>query len=326
MTASSQSSPRALRRDQIASLIERERIDGVAAVTLASLIEGELGTSSFLPDGIVQVDPRTQDRIIYSSARSKRPHDNQSPGGEHDDAAEVSGRSCVICDGKITGIVDIADLSEGFTFINKNLYPVLFPRRRGDIGTEVSAGRSIYGMHFLQWTSSLHDSDWHNMPQGDAEIVLRRLAALEGALLESGADEMPDNAAAFGDRPGRRGYVGIIKNFGALVGGSLVHGHQQIAYSSEMPRRLRDDWVFEERQGERYADFILRETPEALRLRDYGAATLLIPYFMRRPYDMQLVVHDTTKRYLSELDDGEIAAISLGLREGLRLVRTVMPR
>ncbi len=164
------------------------------------------------------------------------------------------------------------------------------------------------------------------MPQGDAEIVLRRLVALEGALLESGADDMPDNAAAFGDRPGRRGYVGIIKNFGALVGGSLVHGHQQIAYASEMPRCLRDDWEFEKRKGERYADFILRENPEALRLRDYGAATLLIPYFMRRPYDMQLVVHDTEKRYLSDLDDGEIAAISRGLREGLRLIRTVMPR
>ena len=43
-----------------------------------------------------------------------------------------------------------------------------------------------YGLHFLQWMSSLHDKDWHNMPLEDRVVVMRRLAALEKKLLADG--------------------------------------------------------------------------------------------------------------------------------------------
>jgi galactose-1-phosphate uridylyltransferase len=314
-----------LTAEQIAPLRERERIDGATASELIALFEGELGTSTCLPDGQLQRDPRSGDRILFNSGRAKRPHDNQlesSSGGED----ELLSRPCLICNGKSTGILDVAELSEGVTFINKNLYPVLFPRERADLGASATAGEAVHGLHLLQWTSSIHHLDWHNMPQRDCEVVLSRLAALEGTLLESSYAGMPDNAEVFGDAEGRRGYVGIVKNYGALVGGSLIHGHQQIAYSNIMPRRLADDWGFERERGERYADYILRETPEALRLRDYGAATLLTPYYMRRPFDMQLVLHDTSKRYLYELDAAEVAAVARALREAIQLIRSVMPR
>lgn len=315
-----------LTAEQIAPLRERERIDGATAEELIALVEGELGASTFLPDGQLQLDPRSGDRILFNSGRAKRPHDNQLESSDGGGEAELLSRPCLICNGKSTGILDVAELSEGVTFINKNLYPVLFPRVRDDLGGAVTAGEAVHGLHLLQWTSSIHHRDWHNMPQRDCEIALGRLAALEGALLHGGYEGMPDNAEIFGDVEGRRGYVGIVKNYGALVGGSLIHGHQQIAYCNKMPRRLADDWRFEQERGERYADYILRETPEALRLRDYGAATLLTPYYMRRPFDMQLVLHDTTKRYLCELDGAELSAVARALREAIQLIREVMPR
>ncbi len=314
-----------LTAEQIAPIRERERIDGASAKELVELFERELGASTALPDGQLQIDPRSGERVLFNSGRSKRPHDNELKGGGEGEA-ELLSRPCVICGGKSTGILDVAELSEGVTFINKNLYPVLFPRAREDLGVSAIAGDAVHGLHLLQWTSSIHHLDWHNMPQGDCETVLRRLAALEGALLHGGYEAMPDNAATFGDAEGRRGYVGIVKNYGALVGGSLIHGHQQIAYCNIMPRRLADNWRFEEAWGERYADYILRETPEVLRLRDYGAATLLTPYYMRRPFDMQLVLHDTSKRYLCELDDAEVAAVARAFREAIQLIREVMPR
>lgn len=320
---------------------ERASIDGISAAELRASLEGELGASDFLPDGVVQVDPRSHDRIIYSSARAKRPHDNK-PASEGSDEAALLSRPCVICAGKITGVLDVATLSEGATFINKNLFPVLFPRLRltpthrlpptqVDVGAhggdKAAVGAPAYGMHFLQWTSSLHDRDWHNMSRADRLVACERLAVLEGALLESGDTAMPDNSQVFGDRPGRRGYVGIIKNYGALVGGSLIHGHQQIAYSSAMPRRLRDDWRFEQERGERYADFILRENPTALTVHEYGDhARLLVPYYMRRPYDLQLVFRRTEARYLSELAAEELAVLAEALHDGIALMRSVLPR
>ena len=66
---------------------------------------------------------------------------------------------------------------------------------------------------------------------------------------------------------------------------------------------------FERERGERYADYILRENPAALCVRDYGEAVLLVPYFMKRPYDMQLVLRHTARRYLHQLDDGTLREI-----------------
>ena len=36
----------------------------------------------------------------------------------------------MVCQGETTGIIDVAELSEGVTFINKNLYPALYPFMR----------------------------------------------------------------------------------------------------------------------------------------------------------------------------------------------------
>jgi hypothetical protein len=219
-------------------------------------------------------------------------------------------------------VVDRAELSEGFTFINKNLFPIVYPFE----GEDVAAG-----LHFLQWTSSQHEKDWHNMPLCDCVVVMRRLAVLEKTLL-AGVGELPSvsDRVALGHHAhcGRvpEVFVIVIKNYGRLVGGSLIHGHQQIAFTNVMPRHFRDNWRFAREHGEVFSAYMLRETPSELVVKDYGPAVLVVPQFMRRPHDMMLFLKDVSKQYLHELDGGEVEAVARSWRDAIRAVRAIMPR
>jgi galactose-1-phosphate uridylyltransferase len=308
----------------LAQLIECENIDGLSLDQIAELVRREESLSRFIPDGVCRTDPRNGDRILYNSARARRPHDNQAP--KQGSISKDEGH-CVICRGKTTGVIDVAKLSEGFTFINKNLYPILFPQNLTggpSPGTKQlrTNGGSATGVHLLQWTSSVHDRDWQNLPQGDRFVVMQRLAALEQRLLSKPEPNEPESR----DRTDASGFVSIIKNYGPLVGGSLDHGHQQIALSNVMPRRFQDNLRFQERHGEPFTSFILRENPNELLVRDYGSTALIVPYFMRRPYDLLLVVKDASKCYLHELSRREIRDVADGWHDSIRAVLLIMAR
>jgi galactose-1-phosphate uridylyltransferase len=307
-----------LTREILTKILQAENIEQLSAAQLVQLFQEEKGLVDFIPDGICQIDPRNGERIIYNSARARRPHDNRPV-----DSQSSGEKPCVVCQGKTTGVVDVANLGEGFTFINKNLFPILYPV---DVHTSVdeiensldSEGKPAYGFHFLQWTSSLHNRDWHNMPPSDRVIVMQRLAALENKLLANAVNESSN------DQDGH-GFVSIIKNYGRLVGGSLVHGHQQIGFSNIMPRRFHDNWRFEQEHGKPFSAYLLQENPPELQLQDYGPALLLVPYFMRRPFDMMLVMKDVGKRYLHQLTETELTAVADGWHNAIRAMLWVMP-
>jgi galactose-1-phosphate uridylyltransferase len=296
----------------LAGILQAEDVESLTIRDLMALVREEI--DNFLPDGVYRIDPRNGDRILYHSSRGSRPHDNVPASG-----VQIPERECVICQGATTGVIDLAELSQGFTFINKNLFPVLYPFEGEDMAS---------GLHFLQWTSSQHDKDWHNMPLRDCVVVMARLAALEKMLL-AGADELPAVADSldgpdWGSVP--RGFVIIIKNYGRLVGGSLMHGHQQIAFTNVMPRHFYDNWQFGQEHGETFSAHMLRETPPELLVKDYGPAVLVVPTFMRRPYDMMLILRDVNKQYLHELDGRELEAVAESWQDGIRAMRDIMPR
>ena len=300
--------------DKLETITQSSDISRLSLDQIKELFLDESTIADFAPDGICNVDPRNGDRIVYNSARARRPHDNRPTTPEN--SVDESGENCFICQGKTTQVVDVARLSEGFTFINKNLYPILYPQPRDKKSDHNKPSQTIpectgdvLGYHFLQWTSSYHDEDWHNMPSGDRLIVLQRLAALEKTM-------MADSDT----------FVSIIKNYGHLVGGSLVHGHQQIAVSHIMPNRFKQDSDFQERAQETFSAYMLRENPPELTIRDYGPAVLLTPYFMRRPYDMVLLIKDTQKSYLHSLNENELNAVGDGWRDAIRIMLSVMPR
>ena len=318
---------RSLSLEALQPLVEADNIAEAAFDDLVDWFRGDAGIGKFVPDGLCQVDPRNNERILFNRARAKRPHDNRPAELA---ATPSEARPCVICEGKTTRIVDVAPLSEGCTFINKNLFPMVYPAPVDEQGPSGGIeldpqpiAKAARGFHFLQWTSSLHDKDWHNMPDADRQIVVRRLAALEERLLTQSAALMPSNGS-WGDASGRCGFVCIAKNYGRLVGGSLEHGHQQIVLSNIAPRRFRDNLRFFHDRDETFSAFLQRENPPELLLRDYGSAILLVPYFMKRPAEMMLLIKDTSRRYLHELNSEEIQAVGHGWRDAIVAIRGAM--
>jgi len=299
---------RNLSEDSIRKILQYEVLTDLGIDEIRRAFIEEEGIAEFAPDGFFRTDPRNGVQIVYNSARARRPHDNRPASSKV--KFDSDQRDCLICQGRTTRVLDLAPLSEGFTFINKNLFPIFFPfeEDRHAPGESVIDGDSVHGYHFLQWTSSFHDKDWHNMPFSDRVVVLERLAALEQKMLVS-----PDI------------YVSIIKNYGHLVGGSLAHGHQQISVSNITPNCIFLDQQFKEKFGEPFSAYMLRENPSSLLIRDYGPAVLMTPYFMRRPYDMFLLLKDTTKSYLHDLTEDEIAATADGWHDAIKIMLDVMP-
>jgi galactose-1-phosphate uridylyltransferase len=318
-------------RQALGKVLQAENIEHLSYEQLVHLFQAELGITQYIPDGICQVDPRNGERVLYNSNRARRPHDNRPE--EIPQVSKPPDGECLICQGRTTGVVDVAELSQGFTFINKNLYPILFPT---DTSHKLPAltpgepfpgpeGMPVQGLHFLQWTSSYHDRDWHNMPQADRIVVLSRLAALEKHLLTTSGDVMPETAGTI-DESNSYGFVNIIKNEGSLVGGSLSHGHQQIGFGNIIPRRIFEDWRFQREAGLTFSEHLQQVNPPELLVRDYGAAILLVPYFMSRPYNMMLLLRDVSRRYLHELNPVELAAVADGWHDAIYAIRKVMPQ
>jgi hypothetical protein len=93
-----------------------------------------------------------------------------------------------------------------------------------------------------------------------------------------------------------------------------------------MPRRFQQDLSFRENLIEAFSTYLLRENPPELRIQDYGPAVLLVPYFMRRPFDMFLLLKDTSKRHLYEMSEAETAAIANGWQGAIRIMLLTMPQ
>jgi galactose-1-phosphate uridylyltransferase len=292
-------------------LLQSESVQDLSGDQLRRYFEQGLD-SEFFSRHHHTVDPRDGTRVLFHPGRARRPHDH--PLRLETNSPNQTEADCPICRGETTRIIDRAPLTEGFTFINKNLYPIFPPTAPASAPTDPSVPRlrtvqqvDATGFHFLQWTSSVHHHDWHNLRLEDLIVVLSRLAALEEKLI-----------AATG------GYVSIIKNHGSLVGGSLSHPHQQIAVSGIMPNRHRQYEAYAQAHGETFSAFMLRENPSELLIGDYGAAVLLTPYFMKRPFDMLLFLKDARKSHLYMLDRDERAAIAEGWRDATRIMLAVL--
>jgi len=312
-----------LNRETLEEILQAERLEELSCAEIEGLFRSESRLAKFLPDGVSRVDPRDGAVVVFNAARARRPHDNLEPPSE----PEEDGSSDPVSRGETTGVIDVAPLSEGFTFINKNLFPALYPFDGSELAPTESGyegGSRPRGMHFLQWTSSYFDRDWYNMPQSDRVIAFRRLAALEGKLLLDDSAGYPASGAT-SDGRNTHGYVLIIKNYGRLVGGSLAHGHQQIIYSNVKPRHFERNERFEQERGETFAAHMLRENPAELMVKDYGSAALMVPYFMRRPYNMLLVLKDHHKRFLCECSEEELAALAQAWGEITGAIMAIMP-
>ncbi|TAA47002.1 MULTISPECIES: hypothetical protein [Corallincola] len=317
--------PKQLDFETISHLLPPKPLAEADTELLRSWLADDPKIEGHVPQQLCQLDPRDGNMVIYNASRALRHHDLEEVAlTEHDEH-----EGCPICEGIETRFVDYTPLSQGFTFISQNLYPILFPCERMNESLldkplypdPERNGRATYGMHLLQWTSSIHELDWHNMPLADLEITVQRLAELEQRLLTTSEGYMPPSDAL----ADKFGHLSVIKNFGAPAGASLSHGHQQISFCNIMPQRSFHDWSFQRRHQRSFSNFLLSENPANLTIADLGEAVLLIPYFMRRPLHMMLHLKTTGTGYLHELSAAQLSAMTRGVQLGVKLLRAAMP-
>jgi len=289
--------------EQCKKLIQNRDITTLDIDELIRFFHTEEEIKRFLPEETAAQDPRTLDYIIFNSRRASRPIDYNQTKGKN--------APCVICQGKTTGILDFVNLSEGFTFINKNLFPIVYPHNLNSMKTQAR------GFHFLQWTSSIHENDWLNMPINDLNLVVKRMSEIEGYLLSNKGKFFPET---------ENGYVSIIKNYGSKVGGSLSHDHQQIGFSNLMPRRVSDNLKFNSKKKQVFTEFLLKENPRNLIIKDYGPVILIVPFYMQRPLYMTLVIKDGHKQFLHELSEDELQAVTIGWIDAIYVINKLMAK
>jgi galactose-1-phosphate uridylyltransferase len=269
---------------------------------------------------LCQLDPRDGTIVVYAEHRALRQD-------EHADTIKKKASLCPICQGQLTEVIDVADLSDGFTFISQNRFPVVYPANNQLKQTSRHSlypdphhlGRYAYGFHLLQWSSSVHKHDWHNMPISDVSIGMRRLANLEAKLLRESSGYMPVSD----QHKHLYGYVSIIKNYGSAAGASLTHGHQQVAFSNIMPQRTYNNLRFYQRHQVTFSQFLLRENPASLTVAEIGRTRIIVPYFMRRPFNL-LVVPQSAAEHLHELNPTEFQELELAIQKTMQVYHRLL--
>jgi len=281
------------------------RIEDIETASYADVEAGvrESEASGFQPNPEAAQDPRTGMWISFSEARLKRPlppadAGTGAPAGE-DDRPHTD---CIVCTSRLTPAVDVAALCHGQTFITPNLYPMVYPFP----AARAAGGR---GLHLLQWCSTAHEADIHNMCSHDMQTVMRRLAVLERFLLHGNAAGFPDTGG------GHRGFAAVMKNRGFKVGGSVEHGHQQIAHLSVMPRIIALERDYLRHEGASYASSLRKAASPGLVVAEFqGGVTALVSPFMRRPLEAVIVPPEGAGEFLHDLDENSLNGMAEALR------------
>jgi galactose-1-phosphate uridylyltransferase len=290
---------------------------------LVKMLVSRSGGKEHLPESHYQIDPRDGEITIFSVSRAQRPKSEVFAPDEQ--PIDDDDSSCPICAGNLNGVCHIQELSEGASFITENLYPVVHPHGLLKANAEeeinnqtIVRGGDAFGGHFIQWTNSIHDKDWHNMTLADLLLTMQQLVKIEEKLLHE-ALVMPKSAGSNGES---RGYLSIFKNFGSKAGASLTHGHQQILFANVMCRSSYNNWRFYTRHLENFSDYMLRENPAELLVKDYGDVVLLVPYFMPRPYSMMIFVKHTDQSHLYHLPEQTLVNLTEAMQDAIIALRS----
>ncbi len=295
---------------RLAEIVRIEAIETASYEELETVVRTS-DAERYQPDPHAAHDPRSDLWISYSESRRTRPLSAGSTT-QADDALlsgsdAEAGRdltSCIVCDCRLTPVVDMAPLCKDHrTFITPNLFPMVYP-------FEPAQAEGNRGIHLLQWCSTLHEADLHNMCSHDLEVVFARLATLEEFLLHGKAAGYPRSGED------HAGFVAIMKNRGFKVGGSVEHGHQQVAHLSVLPRRIAEDRDFLEKEGIAFANHLRKAARPDLIVAEYpGGVSAIVSPFMRRPLEAVIVPPRDAGEHLHHLDQAALNGLAAALRE-----------
>lgn len=268
-----------------------------------------------LPDGFLgpqdrmSRDPRSGDLAVFCPGRNLR-------------SFRKLGRFCIVEDREISPIFAYRKLSgsDRFCFCNLNMFPILLPgEKEAKSADELLAS----GLHFLFWPSNVHVEDLDRLTVADGVIGLKLMADLELACLTGAAGRYPRSGeGAAGDH---YGWFRIIRNLGALVGGSVDHPHLQLLHGASPDGHLLRDRAYFEQKGSGFAADLIATVPPENIVADYGEAVWLIPPFARRALHSIICLRGGGE-YLYELTDPQLAALAQALGDYTCAVPKAMKR
>jgi hypothetical protein len=241
------------------------------------------------PDRELSRDPRTGLPVLCSPARAGR--------------LSRTSEYCPVCDEDTCPAVDVVELpGSDSAWLTPNLYPMVFP---------FDEPSPASGIHLVHWSSSFHDGGWPGSTPDVAMALLRQLADAEEFLLHAAPDSYPASGA------GHRGHVGVIKNRGRRVGGSVYHDHQQILLAATAP-------IEPARSVGLAASLLAKVRPDCLVENRDDLATTLVPDFMARPLHTFVVPHGDPVGWLHHMQPATRDAVAVCLTRLFAAVDTLM--
>jgi hypothetical protein len=271
----------ALDRAALAANTAAASLDGLGFAGLERLCLDSAARHA--PERALGTDPRGGLPVAYSEARAGR----------------LGAPGCVVCDGETCPAADVAELPGGdVAWLTPNFYPVAYPFPDGR-GAGAGARDVLHGLHLVHWSSLRHDGGLVGADAPTAAALFAQLARAEEWLLHHADAHYPETGA------GHRGHVGVIKNRGRTVGGSVEHDHQQVLLSS-VP--------FAEPPATRGLAALLTADGGAHVVHAVdGLARVVVPPFMRRPLHCFVVPAGGEAGWLHHLDDAVRDAVALAV-------------
>lgn len=233
---------------------------------------------------LLRYDPTTNDWIVFSPERSRRPHDTGRPAVP---AAAEDTSGCPFCPGHEDRTPpDLLALRDGpggawtvRVFANK--FAVLSPESDHEHVEEGRLFRRLggYGAHEIVVESPEHDRFLGHQPADQIDRVLRALHGRFNALVQDT----------------RLRAVVVFKNHGAAAGTSLRHPHWQIIATPVVPRLMRIKHAIATDYFDRtgrcvYCDLL--EEEQAARVRVIAADehyTAVLPYASQAPFQVRVL-------------------------------------
>jgi len=194
--------------------------------------------------------------------------------------------------------------------LTENLFPFITPF---PVPNRLNENKKMNkGIHLLVWPTDEHKKIYEMKPD-DFSKSFKLVGQLEKIILNESKEYKSMN---------------LIQNFGDDCGGSLSHIHFQANFLSFIHSSLKLDLEFEKKYNESFIYYMNKTNPLELTLRkksseNYGNVKVMVPYFMKRPYDVVIGIKE--KGHFNELSDDERLNFSRAIQDVVGALSIIMP-
>ena len=254
---------------------------------------------------VTKYDKLDEEYITYCNSRAERPHTNGTKNKVND---------CPICKGDTTPILMKKD-SYPTPFINLNLFPFAHP---DGIPIEVQGviRDRMVGANFLLWPTSDH-KEIHQLTNEENAASFSLLADFEKTL----GNTIKHNEKNY------KGYFQVMKNTGKEAGGSLEHGHYQIAFINKIPPLIKKDRSFLEKEKISVAEYLNQYAQQNSShvIKEYDNVQIITSPYAKKPLDITILPKKPGLEKLKDADGKTLEELSNATADVARALYSIMP-